>query len=286
MQNHQLNVRHSNIELLRIVSMMLIITTHIFGHYVHMKGSCWPLPEGHIFYFTMKSISYIAVNMYIVISAYFLCCSKFKSKRIISIWIEVLFYSVTIWLFNYLLTGELGSPKTMIFAFFPILMNQYWFATVFIGLLILSPFLNIAIRAFTKKQLRLLSLVLFLLFCIIPQCISQVSKWLNMGGGVGITWFVTLYIWASYIRLYISKDYIQYNKYKFLFYGLLASIMPEILRMLIIVSTQVIVGHPMGGGFFYGNNMLFPTIATVLLFMYFLTVKISNKTINKIILST
>lgn len=59
--------------------------------------------------------------------------------------------------------------------------------------------------------------------------------------------------------------------------------MPEILRMLIIVSTQVIVGHPMGGGFFYGNNMLFPTIATVLLFMYFLTVKISNKTINKII---
>lgn len=71
-----------------------------------------------------------------------------------------------------------------------------------------------------------------------------------MGGGVGITWFVTLYIWASYIRLYISKDDIQYNKYKFLFYGLLASIMPEILRMLIIVSTQVIVGHPMGGGFF------------------------------------
>lgn len=79
--NNSNKVRCSNIELLRIISMMLIVATHLCNHYMDMDGSLWPFPPGFIFLQSVKSVTYIAVNMYVLISAYFLCTSRFNPNR-------------------------------------------------------------------------------------------------------------------------------------------------------------------------------------------------------------
>ena len=157
-------MRKSNIELLRIISMMLIVSTHLCNHYMDVPGSVWPFPDGFVFMQTMKSVTYIAVNMYVLISAYFLCTSPFMSKRVLMTWAEVLFYSLVLGIPNILQGGM--SIKGMATVFFPVLMSEYWFATVFIGMLALSPFLNMCIKALNERSHRYLCIVMLPLFFI------------------------------------------------------------------------------------------------------------------------
>ena len=80
--------RDSNIELLRIISMLLIVATHTFGTYSDIIGSQFPWPINWSFFYIIKAISYIAVNMYVMIGAYFLCTSKFRSKRVVKFFLR------------------------------------------------------------------------------------------------------------------------------------------------------------------------------------------------------
>lgn len=209
--------RCANIELLRIVSMMLIIASHLCNHYMEMDGSLWPFPSGFLFLQSIKSITYIAVNMYVLISAYFLCESTFKSKRIIMIWLEVLFYSLIIGIPHIINGGVDFSRKITVFL--PILMSEYWFATVFIGLLLVSPFINISIRSMNQETLLINCFVLLSLTSIVPTFIGPFSRWVAYGGSCGLLWFITLYYCASYVRLYVKEDFLLSNKKKLLFCG-------------------------------------------------------------------
>lgn len=209
--------RFANIELLRIISMMLIIASHLCNHYMDMEGSLWPFPPGFIFLQSIKSITYIAVNMYVLISAYFLCESSFKSKRIIMIWLEVLFYSLIIGA-PHIINGGVDLSRILT-VFFPILMSEYWFATVFIGLLLLSPFMNMSIHSMNQKALLINCCVLLFLTSIVPTFIEPFSRWVAYGGSCGLLWFITLYYCASYIRLYVSEDFLLCHKRRLLFWG-------------------------------------------------------------------
>ena len=63
------------------------------------------------------------------------------------------------------------------------------------------PFLNIWIRAMTRKQHGLLLLLLF----VLASCMVSIHpslQGMNSGGGWGLAWFVVLYLTAAYLRLY------------------------------------------------------------------------------------
>lgn len=272
--NNSNKVRCSNIELLRIISMMLIVATHLCNHYMDMDGSLWPFPPGFIFLQSVKSVTYIAVNMYVLISAYFLCISRFKSKRIIMIWLEVLFYSLLIGI-PHIVNGGVGFTK-IVTVFFPVLMSEYWFATVFIGLLVLSPFINITIRSMSQKALLLNCCVLLFLTSVVPTVIGPFSSWVAYGGSCGLLWFITLYYCGSYIRLFVSKELIILYKSKILVYGLVFMMFAAIARFVIAFTTAHLLGHAVGAGFFYGNNVIFNVVGTLLIFMYFTIIKIEN----------
>lgn len=273
--------RFANIELLRIVSMMLIISSHLCNHYMDMEGSLWPFPPGFIFLQSIKSITYIAVNMYVLISAYFLCESSFKSKRIVMIWLEVLFYSLIIGI-PHIINGGV-DPSRIITVFLPILMSEYWFATVFIGLLLLSPFMNMSIHSMNQKALLINCCVLLFLTSIVPTFIEPFSRWVAYGGSCGLLWFITLYYCASYVRLYVSEDFLLSHKRRLLFWGGIMILFAAIARFVIAFTTAHLFGHAVGAGFFYGNNVFFNVVGTMLIFMYFLVLKINNNMFSEII---
>lgn len=275
------DVRSSNIELLRILSMMLIIATHLCNHYIDVPGSIWPYTYGVIFIQLVKSITYIAVNMYVIISAYFLCTSSFKTKRIVFTWLEVLFYSLLLGI-PYFLDGNTNLHNVLTI-FFPIFMSEYWFATVYIGLLILSPFINLSIKAMTEKQMRVLCIVLLMLFSIIPSFIGPISRWVSFGGSCGLVWFIVLYYCSAYIRLYIPKEKICSNKYKYLVIGIILASFAAIARFIIAFITAKIFGRAIGAGYFYGNNVIFNVIATYMIFAFFSSIKFHNASICNVI---
>ena len=83
--------RNINIEILRIMSIYLIILGHCIGH-SHLN-TCHNSANALIIN-AIKIITIPATNVFVLISSYFLIDSHFKIKRICTLWLQVLFFSM------------------------------------------------------------------------------------------------------------------------------------------------------------------------------------------------
>lgn len=128
--------RQSNFELLRILAMLLIVAGHFYrqseGH--HMNG-CLP-----ILLFT--SGSRVAVNLFLMIGVWFMVDKSFDARRIFKIWNTVWFWSVVLTC-AVIIAGHPVSITHCITALFPIIFYNLWFASAYIILLLLAPYLQL-----------------------------------------------------------------------------------------------------------------------------------------------
>lgn len=187
--------RNSSLELLRIISMILIVAHHFAVH------SAFGPDISAFNSFVIKvffSGGKVAVNVFVLISGYFLVESKFKIRRIINVLVPTLIYSILGYLSIAWLKGTPITFKDLLHEALPIRNNAYWFVTCFVALSILSPFINKLIGALNQKQHLALALILVLMQ-VRFYTIEPVFSISNIG------WFITLYIIAGYIKKYPNK---------------------------------------------------------------------------------
>ena len=86
--------RMANLELLRIVSMLLVVVLHFIGksnnHPVLADAEMKAWEYGA---WVLESLAIVAVNVYMLLSGYLLAGSTFKVKRLVQLWLQLLFYS-------------------------------------------------------------------------------------------------------------------------------------------------------------------------------------------------
>lgn len=195
------NQRNPSLDLLRICAMLLIILLHSIDH----SGVLECAPEaGAVAHFYVRftyMLSQVCVNIYVMLSGYFLVQSHFRLQKLAALWMETAFYALIIKLF-FMLTGQIPfSAISLLSCFFPIITGRYWFITIYVGLYALSPFLNTAIKAMSRHQHMALNLILMLLFSF-WNSIHPAIAGMNSGGGWGLAWFAVLYFTAAWLRLY------------------------------------------------------------------------------------
>jgi Uncharacterized protein conserved in bacteria len=195
-------VRNSNIELLRIIAMVLIVMHH---YSVHGFSNITVIAADKLVVDWFATGGKIGVDVFVLISGYYMVNSTFNLKKLLKIWGQVWFYAVGIFfLLRYVLAPQFMlskiSAQSVLYAFFPVTYNEYWFASVYIWLMLLTPVLNMLIHQLKKEQLFRLILVGLLLASVLPSIAAGVG-WLNEFGV-----FVLLYIIAGYIRLYAGTD--------------------------------------------------------------------------------
>lgn len=130
-----------------------------------------------------------------------MCDKAFKFKKLFGLWFQVFFCSVLIYSILLFTKQIQFSVSDCIKAIMPISGNQYWFARVYLGLYILSPFLNILIHNLNKRQFQYLLLALTILFSLWGSFIPFATT-LNPEGGNSIIWFCILYLFAAYIKIH------------------------------------------------------------------------------------
>lgn len=90
-------------------------------------------------------------------------------------------------------------------AFFPVILNWYWFITAYILVYILSPYLNIFIRAMEEKVYRAFLITLLVLYCVIPTFFgfffntTETILYYNR-----LIWMLIMYFLGAY--LYRNKE--------------------------------------------------------------------------------
>lgn len=201
------NQRISNLELLRIIAMIFIVAHHWAGHgFEGVVFSAQNMNNLPIYLFLV--LGKIGVDVFILISAYFMINSKFTFRKLLNLGGEVYFYSI---LFLVIFAVFLNPPFPIrLFdigtSLLPISHSAYWFVTDYIVLMLLSPFLNKFIKGLSKKTfLRLLVLSIFLW--------SIYSTFTGKSFGYSeLLWFVVLYFIGSFIRLHLDIGKISSKK--------------------------------------------------------------------------
>ena len=269
--------RNSALELLRIICMILIIMHHFAVHGGYNLEETSTL---NILWVQFLSLGgKLGVNCFIMISGYFLINSTFKIKKLIKLLVEVWFYSIVIYLI-FIFTGYIQFSVSNLFVnITPILHCNNGFATTYVLLYILSPYINKFLLSLTKTQYKKFLTILFVIWSVIPTFTTIEFQYLDL------IWFIIIYSFAAYIRLFPCNffDKCKLNFFiailNYLFIFLFALFIDIIAR-----GNTFLIEH---GTYFKGVNKVPLFIASFTLFLAFKNMNIKyNKYINIISATT
>ena len=141
----------------------------------------------------------LGVNLFVLITGYFMVESKIRVRKLVILWAPILLYSVAGTLLFYKINGFKLDVMQLREACFPIIYSKYWFATVYFLLYLFIPFLNILIQNINPMQHFGLITFMFTIWSLIPTMIGEELQYSQLG------LFVFLYLTAAYIRKYPNK---------------------------------------------------------------------------------
>ena len=218
--------RNSNIEVLRLLAMFLIVIGHQATHGFDVTKL--PYNEAGIFTIAMSQGARIAVDIFVLITGYYSASQTIKLKKVFTLYREVWFYSVSVLMIVWLCFCRQLTIGEILKSVFPIYTSQFWFASCFLFLMLLLPYINILVYNINRQQHMTFLVILLVPFCIVPTIIP-----INTSLYSNIFWFIVLVLVASYIRLY-SPSWISRIKW---WHG-----------MLMLVSIMVCTSTLWGGG--------------------------------------
>lgn len=211
-------VRDSRFEILRIICMVLIIMHHFACHGGWTKTSIdTTVNQGVLDFFIIGGK--LGVNVFVLISGYFLSQSKFKLKKVLQLIAQILFFSISIYLILLIFGQTTLNWNSLRCAIFPLNYGN-WFMPYYLIMYCLSPFINVIINNIDSKKHLYLVLFLTILQIFIPA-IFGATFFSNTA------WFITLYLIAAYIRLYPNKifDSFKFNLISFVFLFVLIAVL-------------------------------------------------------------
>ena len=193
--------RKTNIELLRLLSMFLILVVHA-DFWSLGAPTCQEFRESLLPSVTrilIEAISIVSVNVFIFISGWFTIKPTLKGFG--NFIFQCGFFLIGIYVVM-LVTGQATLSLKGIAGCF-CLTSSNWFIKAYIGLYILSPVLNLFVETSSKKQFGII-LVSFFIFQTIYG-LSGAAAFIEHGYSTFS--FIGIYLLAQYVRHYASVNY-------------------------------------------------------------------------------
>lgn len=176
--------RESNIELLRIVSIFIIVVYHILIHSIIPN-----MPEYNYVTLPIITVLHIGVICFILISGYW--GIKFTLKGFTKLFLYCSFYSILIYFVGCILSPDLFSLKASIKSVIP---SQWWFIPVYLCLFLLIPIINEPFNTSNHKKKVLFLILLLIISFGFGQFIPSLSDGKNPIN------FVLVYYLGRYLR--------------------------------------------------------------------------------------
>lgn len=190
----QKRVRDSNLELLRIVSMFLVLIIH----YIPTRGAVTLESLSDNFWYSLgslelRSLSFVCVHCFILLSGFFGIHWRFKSFA--SLLFQILFWGIL----GYLIAMTLPIPYgngSLEFVGWVNWIRERWFISAYLLLYILSPILNAFIKKCTEQELGKYILVFYLFSTIYGYFIKSYE----FNAGTSAVSLFGLYLVGAYLK--------------------------------------------------------------------------------------
>lgn len=270
--------RSSNIELYRIIVMLLIVA----HHYVVNSGlldtlNAEPFATRPLFFYVFGMWGKIGINCFVLITGFFMCHSTITFRKFIKLILEVVFYNIAIYIVFVLQNYEEPSLIS--------LLKKIWlfgkvadsFTTCFILFFLFIPFLNVLVLNLERKK-HLWLIVLCLSIYTIGGSMPKIKIVMNY-----LTWFFVLYLISSYIRFYKPHLLDKLSSIG----GVIIFLLLTIASVVFMRYISIMTGLELHYYFVVDVNKIFAVLFSVILFNFFRNINLSyNKWINMIASST
>ena len=275
-------VRSSNIELLRILAMLMIVA----HHYVVNSGliNCIENQTIHeIRDYILLLIGWggkTGINCFVFITGWFMCKSQISEKKFIKLLAEVEFYSVKIYMLFWAFGYQNFTVKSFGKAVFPFYNISTGFTSCFLLFYMLIPYLNMLVQGLQKNEHLKLIILLLLTYTVLPTFIKTTVVF-NY-----ITWFSIVYIIAAYIRLYPKK---WYSDNYTISVCLLVSVILSWISVVVLAFICFKAGKEIQNCYYFvsDSNKLLALSTAVFSFLFFNNIKMKyHKFINVVAAST
>ena len=194
--------RCTNYELLRMIAMFMVMVLHYLIRTDLLPEAGDSLGAGAAGAVIAEAFCIVAVNVYVLISGYFLSVSAFSWKRLGKLLLQVLFYTLAIppvlVLLGLLPVSVLTDPYHLWNCLFPVQSGHYWFVTAYVVLCLFSPFINAAVWQLEPKRFAQI-LAGLLLFFSVGKSLSPL-QFATDRYGYDYGWFLCVYLIGAWIR--------------------------------------------------------------------------------------
>ena len=258
--------RNYGLDLLRILSMFMIVNLHVLGQggaMVRIVGS----ESTYYAAWLIETCAYCAVDCYGLISGYVGVNGKFRPARFLELWLQVFFYSAGITLGYRIFAPDLLTTDSLWQAIFPVGWKTYWYFSAYAGLFFVMPYLNRLVRSLDDREKKRLAVVLFLVFSVgtaVPK--ANGIDFLQLVGGYSFVWLAVLYLLGACIRT-CRFDRWKKRSYLIGYFGL--NLFAWAFKILMENYTRSVCGEARYGRMFTGYaapTMLLGAVCLVLLF--------------------
>lgn len=264
--------RELNIELLRIILMIMIVCHHFLMrgrglHLLYTSGSTH-INNDNLHGLFVDSFLIMTVNCFIFISGYY--GIKFRIKTILSLFIQAVTYSILIDVIFDLAGGDDLSMESVWNGLLSIPNGQWWFITTYFFLYLLSPFLNLAKTQLTKFQFLYVLGVLTLINFIVAFTLDPSP--LGVLNGYSLFSFICIYFYGQGFSTYINI-----NKGKWFFFTIYV-VCSLLIFTMFYVSLKYFSVDLAWTAFSYNNPLVL--ISAISFFFFFKNLKISYTQIS------
>lgn len=189
--------RDSNMELLRIVAMLLIMV-------VHANFRALPKPDADMIaanassaflQFMAEGFSIVGVNVFVMLSGWY--GIRPRMVRFAELVFQLLFFGILCMGIEWVVTEQM--PPKAISAILLLNPDNYWFVKTYIALYLFAPVLNIFVEHASRRQFEY-TLVAVFGFVFLYGWLTESTDWLR--AGYSVPWFVCLYLLARYMSVH------------------------------------------------------------------------------------
>lgn len=258
--------RASNIELLRICSMLFIVIYHFFLHAIQPNN-----PDLADLMKPILAVLHIGVICFVLISGYW--GIKFSLKGFFKLFIQCSFYSIILYLFHITISPESFDIKYFIKSIFPF---QWWFIQIYLCLYLLSPIINIPLTTTSSQK----KLIYIALLGVISFGLGQFVP--SLSDGKNPINFVFIYYIGNFIRYNLKLSWRLNTKKLCLMYVTFNLLL---FFSLLVLSEFAFIRNALFR-LSYPYNSIGLIVNAVLFFLVFYKLSITSKFINWLAAST
>ena len=275
--------RFSGVELLRILAACGVVMLHYNDGraFVHVQ----PGSMNQMILFGFECLCICAVDLFILMSGYFLCTSQ---KRTLGKPLELIFQVIAFKEVTYLAKVVLGKDTFSFVSLLANLIPNNYFVILYIVVYFISPYVNVLLQRLTKRGLTQLMLLLLVAFALYPTLVDLSGEilgfaWTGLSSiasrgslqGFHIVNFLLLYCVGAYLRLHEVPQ--NWRRPSRLLLALLSCVTLIFIWSLVNEHTS---RFGLRSAWVYHNPLVI--LEAVILFLLFSSFRFKSKVINQL----